>query len=208
MAEMENGILSAGVHINWDFRLNFWKISGFLYTTVFCAAAVIGDLILRGISGQGFALDMYSFIWMMFAVIIMGALGAFFGWILWTHKNRDPVIPQIISAVAAALVISLLFIYDVSYIGGKFVALNENKVLSCETNSQWINPFETSEIRRFASEVTASGPVNGNNLFVSVPISQNGLTLYRRFRTQDSLTAYIKSTVESDTREIFQFQLE
>jgi len=204
----ENDVWKPGMHTNWNFQINFWKISGVLYIIVFCAVAVIGDLILRGVSGQGFFVDGWSSIWMIIVLVIMGVFGCRMGWVLWDHRDKDSDKFLVIVVAIIAVIITSLFIFDVSYITGKFVSMDDNKILSCETNSHWINPFEVTEIRRFDNNVTVSGSTNGNNVTVSVPISANSFTLYRNFGTQDSLTAYIIRTVKNDTKGMFRFQFE
>lgn len=198
MAKLEHGVLKTGVHLNWDFSINFWKIFGSLYIIVFCAAAVIGDLILRVISGQGFAETGDSLIWLVFTLIIMGFVGGIMGSLLYSHQQLDPVKGLIIAALIVAVVIVGLFIYDVSYITGKFAAINDNKNISCETNSHWISPLGVTEICRFDDNVSVALPVGGKNLNMNVLIIANGATLYKTFSTQDGLTSYIRTTVNNE----------
>jgi len=104
--------------------------------------------------------------------------------------------------VIVAIFIAGLFIFDVCCITGKFAAFDDEKLVSCETNSRWINPFNVREILRFDKYVTVSPPVGGKNLTMIVLIDGNGTTLYKSFSSQDSLTTYIKTTVRETLNRI------
>jgi len=70
------------IKIHRIFNFNIWKISGGLFFTIFCMMAVIGDLVLRWISGQGFMVNDKSEFWMALVIVIIMLSGTGMGDIL------------------------------------------------------------------------------------------------------------------------------